>query len=257
MKFTQARINAFRPPADGPKDYQLADENMSGFVVRFRKNRAGVYGEGTYYTRARVGHKDINLPIAKVSKITLVDAQAIARGRFAMIANKVNPSTERRKAVAKVNETLADNISGFLDYLRNVKERSAGHIDEVQRSLRRHFAPLHPFNAADIDPAMVSVQLDRITIASGASTSDHCRSHLSTYYAWMIATGKHRGLNPVSGTPTNGRRPRDKVPNGAEMRPIWAALPPPGDDYGDIFRTLFFTGMRREEVAAMTRDESL
>jgi hypothetical protein len=73
------------------------------------------------------------LSLGKVSKVTLADAQATARAHFALVASKVNPSTERAKAVAKVNDTLADRIDGFRDYLRDKKERSAGHIHEVER----------------------------------------------------------------------------------------------------------------------------
>lgn len=102
---------------------------------------------------------------------------------------------------------------------------------------------------------MVSKQLDRIKDENGPSAAKHSRSHLSTFYAWLIATGKHLGLNPVDGTTSLGGKSRERLLKPHEVGAIWAALPPPGDDYGDMVRLLFPLGVRREEIGALTRGE--
>jgi integrase len=193
------------------------------------------------------------LSLGKVSKVTLADAQATARAHFALVASKVNPSTERAKAVAKVNDTLADRIDGFRDYLRDKKERSAGHIHEVERSLRRYFVALHRFNPADVDRAMVTKELSRIRTENGPIAADRSRSHLSTFFAWLMATGVPIAFNPVSGTVTNGRKSRERLLTGDEVRPIWAALP--NNDYGAIVKLLFLLGLRRTEIGELAYDE--
>ena len=169
----------------------------------------------------KIGRKHGRLSLGKVSKVTLADPQAAARAHFAMVARKVNPSTERAKAVVKVNDTIADHINGFRNYLRDEKERSASHIHEVERSLRRYFVALHRFNPVDGDRAMVTKELSRIRTENGPIAADHSRSHLSTLFAWLMATGVPIAFNPVCGTPTNGRKPRERLLTGDEMRAIW------------------------------------
>ena len=199
----------------------------------------------------KVGRKHGRLALGTVSKVALVDTQVAARRHFASVADKVNPSTERAKAIVKVNETLADHIDDFLTYLRDDKQRDPRHVHEVERSVRRSFAALHRFNSADVDRAMVSKQLDRIKVENGPSAAKHSRSHLSTYFAWLFMTGKHRGLNPVDGTAKFGGKPRKRLLKPNEVRAIWAALPPPGDEV----RLLFLVGVSREEIGALHRDE--
>ena len=130
----------------------------------------------------RIGGKDGRPSLGKISKVSLADAQAAARDYFAMVARKINPSVERAKAVVKVNDTVEGYIDDFIKYLRDDKKRSAAHVDGVTRTLRKYAAALHAFNPADVDRAMVAKQLKRIKNESGASTADHCRSHLSGFF---------------------------------------------------------------------------
>ena len=100
MKFTQARVNSLRPPA-GKADHDEIDDAMPGFGVRFRGG-----GLGTYFIKYKIGTQHGRLSLGKVSKVTLADAQAAARRHFSGVADKVNPSTERAKAVAKASDTI-------------------------------------------------------------------------------------------------------------------------------------------------------
>jgi Arm DNA-binding domain len=224
MKFTQARINAFRPPVGKP-EYELIDDAMPGFGVRWRANVAGKFGAGVYFAKAKVGAKHSRLGLGKICKVTLEHAQAEARDYFALAARKVNPSTERAKAVAKVNDTVESHIDGFVAYLRDDQQRGASHIKDVERTLHRYLKALHGFTPVDIDRAMVTKQLERIKVENGASMSRHCRSHAATFFAWLMATGVPLLVNPVVGTPTTKYKPREKMPTWDEMCSIWAALP--------------------------------
>ena len=72
----------------------------------------------------------------------------------------------------------------------------------------------------------------------------------------MVEEGLPLPFNPVKDTATNSPASRDKVSEiASELRPIWTALPPPGDDYGDMVRLLFLCGSRRMEIAALDRAE--
>ena len=149
MRFTQARVNSLKPPA-GKADHEEIDEAMPGFGIRFRNG-----GSGTYFIKYRLGGKDGRLSLGKVSKITLADAQAAAKRHFAVLADKIDPSIERARAVAKVSDTIEPLIDDFVGYLRR-NGRADTYLAEVERSLRRYFSPLHRFNAADINRAMIA-----------------------------------------------------------------------------------------------------
>ena len=146
MRFTQARVNSLKPPA-GKADHEEIDESLPAFGVRFRNG-----GSGTYFIKYKIGGKHGRLSLGKVSKVTLTDAQAAARRHFAVIADKINPSVERAKAVDKVSDTIEPLIDDFVGYLRR-NGRADTYLAEVERSLRRYFSPLHRFNAADISRA--------------------------------------------------------------------------------------------------------
>ena len=126
------------------------------------------------------------MSLGKVSKVTLADAQAAARRHFAVIADKINPSIERAKAVAKVSDTIEPLIDDFVSYLRR-NGRADTYLAEVERSLRRYFSPLHRFNAGDINRAMIAKLLATIRTDRGPIAADRSRAHLSKFFTWMIS----------------------------------------------------------------------
>ena len=247
MRFTQSRVNALRPPA-GKADYEEIDEAMPGFGIRFRNG-----GSGTYFIKYRLGGKDGRLSLGKVSKITLADAQAAARRHFAVLADKIDPSIERARAVAKVSDTIEPLIGDFVGYLRR-NGRADSYLAEVERSLRRYFSPLHRFNAADINRAMIAKSLATIRTDRGPIAADRSRAHLSKFFTWMIAEG-HAEQNPVSGTNKTGSKPRERVLQDSELLAIWNALG--SDDYGDICKLLILTGARRDEIGSLSRRDEI
>jgi integrase len=245
VRFTQSRVNSLRPPAD-KRDHEVLDEAMPGFGVRFRNG-----GSGAYFIKYRLGGKDGRLSLGKVGKVTLADAQAAARRHFSSIADKVDPSIERARAVAAISDTIEPLIDDFLAYMVR-KGRSASHRVEVERSLRRYFAALHRFNAADIDRAMVAKLLATIRTDRGVIAADRSRAHLSKFFSWLISEG-HADHNPVSGTIKTGGRARERVLQDSELLAIWNGVG--DDDYGAVLKLLILTGARRDEIGSLTRSE--
>ena len=209
MRFTQARVNALKPPA-GKADHEEIDEAMPGFGIRFRNG-----GSGTYFIKYRLGGKDGRLSLGKVAKITLADAQSRSQRHFAVMADKIDPSIERAKAVAKVSDTIEPLIGDFVGYLRR-NGRADSYLAEVERSLRRYFSPLHRFNAADINRSMVAKLLATIRTDRGPIAADRSRAHLSKFFSWTIAEG-HAEHNPVSGTNKTGSKARERVLQDSEL----------------------------------------
>jgi integrase len=245
MRFTQARVNSLKPPA-GKADHEEIDESLPAFGIRYRGG-----GPGTYFIKYKIGGKHGRLSLGKVSKVTLADAQAAARRHFAVVADRINPSVERAKAVEKVSDTIEPLIDDFVGYLRR-KGRADTYLAEVERSLRRYFSQLHRFNAADIGRPMVAKLLATIRTDRGPIAADRSRAHLSKFFTWMIAEG-HADHNPVSGTNRTGSKARERVLQDPELLAIWNALGT--DDYGDIVRLLILTGARRDEIGSLSRGE--
>ncbi len=246
MKFTQARVSGFKPPAS-KADHEEIDDSMAGFGVRFRNGGAGVY-----FIKFKIGNKHGRLSLGAISKVTLADAQAAAKRHFALITDKkINPSTERARATGKASDTIEPLLDGFIAYLRR-NGRAESYLGDVERSLRRYFRPLHRFAAADINRAMIAKELARIRTECGPTTADRARAHLSKFFSWAIAEGL-ADENPVSGTAKTGTKARDRVLQDSELAAIWQALG--DDDYGDICRLLILCGARRDEIGSLRRSE--
>ena len=255
MKFTQSKINSFRPPA-GKREHELIDDALPGFGIRWRGNpRTGEYGGGVYFAKTKTGVKHSRVSLGKISKVPLSDAQRGAREVFSMAARRLVPGVERRKATARINDTIAGRIDDFVAYLDG-KERTAKHCDAARRAFEKYLTALLPFSPFDIDRSMIAKELERIEIESGASTAGHVRSHLSTFFAWLMAKkGVPLISNPVDGTDAVTRKPRTRLLQPDEVRAIFGALLPPGDDYSDVVRLLFLCGLRRAEAAGLVRAE--
>lgn len=245
MRFTQATLNSFKPPK-GKADHVEFDDTMPGFGVRFRNG-----GAGTYFIQYKIGKKHGRLSLGKVGKITLDAARVAARKQFAGIAARLNPSAERAKAVARVNDTTEPLIDGFLSHLRH-NGRAASYLAENERSLRRYFKPLHRFGVADISRKMVAEELAKIRAERGPISADRSRAHLSKFFNWAIAEGLAEH-NPTSGTNKTGSKARERVLQDEELAEIWKALG--DDDHGSVCRLLILTGARRDEIGSLSRRE--
>lgn len=245
MRFTQAAVTKFKPPA-GKADHVEFDDDMPGFGVRYRDG-----GPGTYFIQYKIGAKHGRLSLGKVAKVTLEAARVAAKKQFAGIAEKLDPSVERAKATAKVSGTIEPLIDDFVEYLRR-NGRSESYLAENMRSLTRYFKALHRFGAADINRAMVAKELSRIRADRGPIAADRSRAHLSKFFSWAIGEG-HVDHNPVSGTNKTGSEPRQRVLADKELAAIWKALG--DDDYGVICRLLILTGARRDEIGSLSRRE--
>ncbi|MEP7029879.1 MAG: integrase family protein, partial [Pseudolabrys sp.] len=81
-------------------------------------------------------------------------------------------------------------------------------------------------------------------------------SALSKFFKWCSA------LDRITASPTFGvsklheeSKSRDRVLSDAEIRWFWLTCDKIGEPFGPMFKTLLLTGSRRNESAAMTREE--
>jgi integrase len=248
MKFTQANVNAYKPPA-GDTDHMVHDEGLPGFGLRVQ---AG--GSKVYIVRYRLGDKQGRVSLGNADKVTLEAARKAARRLFEQVANKVDPAKVRAKAVANTSANIVSLLPRFLSYMTS-KGRRASYVSWNEFCLATHWKPLHKFSLNDIDRSMVADRLAVLKTTSGETSSDRCRAVLSKFFNWAIGEGLADN-NPVQGTNKvleGNSNKRDRVLTHAELKNLWTALN--GDDYGKICKLLILTGQRLDEIGSLQWSE--
>ena len=123
---------------------------------------------------------------------------------------------------------------------------------EITRHLCVYCKPLHAIPIVELDRRRIAILLESLARDSGPTAANRTRSSLSTFLGWCIGSG-YIEHNPVSYTPQQAERPRQRVPNLEELRAIWSVL---GDDtYSTIVRLLLLLGLRRAEVGNLAWSE--
>ena len=124
---------------------------------------------------------------------------------------------------------------------------------EVERHLRKHWAPLKGSSLASIRRAHVAARLGELAADNGPFAANRARAALSALYSWAIGEGL-ADENPVAGThrPTE-EVSRDRVLTDAELRLVWRQAG--SGDFGAILRLLILTAARREEIGGLMRSE--
>jgi integrase len=158
-----------------------------------------------------------------------------------------DPQATKAEARARAAITLALVSEQYLDRARErLKPRS---FDEVQRHLRRHWAPLGQVPLDNLSRASIAARLSQLTTENGYIAANRARASLSALFTWAMREGLTQS-NPVVGTNRPAEeRSRDRVLSGREVSVVWHSCR--ADDYGRIVRLLLLTGQRREEVGCM------
>jgi integrase len=246
MKLTKATIERLKLPEDR-RELIVFDEGLPGFGLRVR---AG--GKRTWIAQYRLGLKQRRVTLGTVETVDPDEARKRARSALSKVQLGTDPQLEKAEARAQAAVTLGSVVDNYL--VRYAAKRlKSGTFTDVERYLRRHWAPLSGLPVRKITRADIATRLARIADDSGGFAANRARATLSALYAWAIAEGV-TDANPVVGT----RMPvdeiaRDRVLSDDELAAIWQCAR--GGDYSAIVRLLILTGQRREEVAAMTWHE--
>jgi integrase len=249
MKFTESSVAKLRLPT-GKTDHVYWDPEMTGFGVRVRPTSK------VWRIQYRVGRQQRSESLGDVSKVSLADARAIARKRFALIELGRDPGAERmerRRAATAAELTLGNVASRYLA----VKEKklAASTFRASRRYLTEHWKPLAGLPIETIKRAQIAARLQEIATDNGVMAARAARRNLSALFAWAAREGLVDN-NPAAHTndPGDGARPRDRVLNDDEIRILWRATEG-GDDFNAIVRLLLLTGCRREEIGGLRWEE--
>jgi integrase len=140
----------------------------------------------------------------------------------------------------------------FLDEYA-AKRLKPGTFADVERYLRRHWAPLLELPVRRVTRADVAAHLTKLAKDSGGYAANRARAALSALFTWAIGEGLIEA-NPVVGTNKPADEvARDRVLTDEELAAVWGTARP--GDYASIVRLLVLTGQRREEIGGMLWSE--
>jgi integrase len=206
----------------------IQPSNARSFAVRTRINGK----------TAKITLKDVGLDLAKARKETDALLEEVAAGR----------DPRQTKQAAK-----ATNLGGVIElYLKDkasaVRPRS---LIEVERHLRKHWAPLHARPIAEVRKGEVAARLLELKTECGPVAANRSRSSLLAMFDWAVDQDLIE-VNVVASTkkPHSGERSRDRVLSFEELRAIWQATDR-GGTHDAIVRLLMLLGQRKGEVGGM------
>ncbi len=246
MKLTKATaVKVALPP--GKSEAIFFDDTLPGFGLRIR---AG--GKRTWIAQYRIGAKQRRLSLGSLEQIDADEARRRARNALSIVHLGPDPQADKAAARTQASLTLRAVVEQYLTRRarQRLKPRS---YEEVERHLRKHWAPLGELPIQRIRRAEVAARLSAIAAENGPFAANRARAALSSLYTWAIGEG-FADHSPVTGTnKATDEVSRDRVLSDAELATVWAAAGT--GDYGDIVRLLVLTGQRREEVGGMRWSE--
>ncbi len=244
MRLTRQSVDALALPSGKP--YQIVwDDTLTGFGVRVNPTNK------QWVVQYRTGGKSRRETIGRVGTLSIEQARELARASLARAQLGHDPQAQKAEARARAKVTFLAVAERYLKHAQaRLKARS---YEEVERHLRKHWAPLADLPVDRVDRALISSRLDELVTSSGPTAANRARAALSALFSWAMATGLVLA-NPVVGTLRPAEEAsRDRVLTDAELSAIWLACRE--DDHGRIVRLLMLTGQRRDEVADMQWSE--
>jgi integrase len=254
MKLTDATVAKLTMPVGRTEHFEW-DDSLPGFGVRARQETAQAPLSKRWYVQYRVGHQQRRESLGDVRKVGIEAARKIAKQRFAMAENGVDPAAKRAQAKAEA-EAQKLKFGAVADRYLAIKQGTLRpkSYEAAERYLQKHWKGLRSTPLGKVQRAEVAVILQEITVAHGRVSAARARSNLSAMFSWAMKEGLCES-NPVIATndPASGIQPRERILSDDEIRIIWECLL--DDSFGKIVKLLLLCGCRREEIGALKWSE--
>ncbi len=242
MRLTARNVAALNIPPRKAEHVEWDDE-LTGFGLRLRQG-----GKRTWIVQYRVGRQSRESRSAPSRPFRLTLPEALQRPTSQGLNSGPIPRPRKRGKKPALPSPWPPWWTGISENAKSrLKPRS---FEEVERHLKKHWAPLHGIPVHKITRAKVAARLEEIERASGPIASNRARSAISALFTHGMRIGV-ADANPVVGAlRVADEVQRDHVLTDDELAAIWRACR--DDDYGRIIRLLTLTGQRRDEVGDMT-----
>lgn len=246
LRITKRAVDALPYTERGQKLYR--DTTLRGFGVRVGASSKVFIVEGQVNRRTR------RVTLGRADVLGVDEARRQALAALSQMASGVDPNLEKRR-VAQEALTLGQAFDRFFDARSAL---AASSKDAYQRSLDLYLRDWKRSPITAITRQMVLKRHQRIAKEHGQVTANNAMRHLRSVYNVTAATFDEFPTNPVA-ILTQARawfperRRQGAVP--AHELPIWwqavMAEPPYSRDF---LLLALFTGMRRNEIAALRWD---
>lgn len=237
--FTEAKVKALAPPADG-REYHK-DTRFPGLQLCVTSA-----GARTYYFVRRIEGKPTRIRLGTVEQLSVDAARDAAAQEAAKVAVGRNPQAERR--AKRQQPTLQDLFDHWMLYANAHKKARSAKSDEWM--FGRYLKPWAPRRLATIKKVEVQAHHAKIGRENGRYAANRAIVLLRAMYNKAEEIG-YTGGNPTKGTKLFKENSRDRFLQPHEIGAFFQALENETPAFRHFFLILLLTGARRDNVQTM------
>lgn len=243
LRFTKRTIDALPHPEKGQVLYR--DEILRGFGLR-----AGAQSK-VYFAEGQVQNRTRRVSIGRADVFCVDAARKRALGILSDMATGVDPNAEKRR-VAQESVTVGQAFDRFFATRTSIVDSTR---DRYQRTVDLYLKDWRRTPVTSISRQMILTRHQRIGKANGEVTANNVMRHFRSVYNVTAAAHDEFPPNPVN-ILTQARawypeRRRRSAVAAHDLPAWWAAVMEEPDYSRDFLLIALFTGMRRNEIAAL------
>lgn len=269
LKLTQAIVNGLEAPDPSGKQVLHWDADLKGFGVLC----SGKTGAKTYVVQRDINGNTRRITVGPVNVLALAKAKDKAIGLLAEFADGLDPKKRRKEEAEQERRERAEAITlkmALDDYAATRIDLRPKSIGETKAIVRRYFKDWEDRPLRDLDRAAIVAKHRDIKLhIDPDETPDPRTGAVKGGVAANAAMRVVRGLynhaklsvptlpeNPVSGIAWYPEVRRTGMVRPTEMQKFYDAVRAHANKVaGDYIILVLFTGLRREEAAALTWSE--
>jgi len=243
FRFTKRAIDALPFPETGQVLYR--DELLRGLGVR-----VGATGK-VFYVEGQVNGRTRRVTIGRADVISVDEARKRALGILSDMAAGIDPNAEKRR-IAQESLTVGQAFARFFETRTNLAVSTR---ESYQRTNALYLKDWQRKPITSISRQMVLKRHQRIAKAHGEVTANNVMRHFRSVYNVTAAAHDEFPPNPVN-ILTQARawypeRRRRGAVSAQDLPAWWTAVMDEPDYARDFLLIALFTGMRRNEIAAL------
>jgi integrase len=249
MKLTPKTIEHLKPR---DRRVEIPDTGCAGLYLVLQPS-----GARSWATRFRFGGRPTKLTIGAWPKVSLHDARVAATEALKQVKQGNDPAKARQDARIEAMETASNTVASVCAaYMR----REAGKLRTSaprESTLRRLIYPhIGERPIGEIKRSEIVRLLDKIEDNSGPRAADTALGLVRRIFHWHELRDDEFRSPIIRGMARQNAKDhrRTRILDDDELRKLWAATAD-GSTFSALVRFLLLTGARRNEAAAMRRDE--
>ncbi len=241
--FTETKVRALKPPADGRDREYHKDSQCRGLQVCVTGT-----GAKTYYLVRRLNGQPARLLLGKTDQLSVTDARRAAARHAGDMAAGGNPQADRRQKRHEM--TMGQLIDQWKQHAKANKRSWA----EDWRMADKHLAHWATRRLSAIRKAEVHALHLRLADEAGKYLSNRVCELLRAMYNYAKENLGYTGENPTAGVKRFPEEKRDRFLHANELGAFFSALQSEAEVFQHFFLLLLLTGARRSNVQAMRWD---